>query len=181
MAFPFPPLSPSLPPSLPLSLSLSRARYQGLQVIVEKIMTACLLVRSLMGLRITNSLGAAREPHGGVGRVASYQLIVFTGPASGAALITNSYSSGSVAPRPLSDFYALSAIFTFYTFRFYSWFFFSHCLFTVLMVMKLHKKRWFDVHLNPGFIVQVCVVAAFLFYWPALPYHKTENHLSAYQ
>lgn len=38
------------------------ARYQGLQVIVEKIMTACLLACSVsLGLRITNSLSATKS------------------------------------------------------------------------------------------------------------------------
>ncbi len=38
------------------------ARYQGLQVIVEKIMTACLPASSVShGLHITNSLSAAKS------------------------------------------------------------------------------------------------------------------------
>lgn len=105
MAFPFPP-----PPTLshPPSLSLFFARYQGLQVIVEKIMTACLpaclfcLSWACASQTVSVQPESLAERAGG--RVASYQLTVFTGPASRAALIKNSSSAhGLLASRRSSE------------------------------------------------------------------------------
>lgn len=82
----FPFLSPPSPHPLthPPSRSLFFARYQGLQVIVEKIMTACLpaclfcLSWACASQTVSVQPESLAERAGG--RVASYQLTVFTGP-----------------------------------------------------------------------------------------------------
>lgn len=148
---------------LSLSLSPFFARYQGLQVIVEKIMTACLPACLFCLSWVCASQTVSVQPESLAEQAAGSpptSWLCSQGHASRAALIKNSSSArrlpGFVALQRETDFCASSAIFTFYTFFFHWWFFFPHCSFTLfncnnncIKKKSLAAMLRFDVHLNP--------------------------------